>query len=602
MKVALISTYTHPIALGLRLVSSYLKAAGHDVEMIFMSSKRDTARADFSPALLDSLVERLRDRDLIGMGLMTNTYHRACVLVETIRNADLRAPIIWGGTHPTVAPDESLEVPDAICVGEGEEPMLRLIEHMEAGKDPTGIDSLGFRAGGFFGNRETIRNPVLPLEQELDDYPFADYELETHFVAAKDGLEPARLDNLRGTLHRLRIETTRGCPYPCTFCNNAALLKVYRGKGSWVRKRSADNVIAEIHKARACFPTIEAINVVDDLFFVRSEEDIEDFAIKYKQQVDLPLELDAFPNTITREKVLSLARVPINLISMGIQSGCADTLKNIYKRPTPIEKIVEGINLFADNNIRAEYHYIVNNPFESDANRIETLRFAARHHRGPSILRIFPLQFYPGTPLYDQARQAGLIGQRHEMAYQYTYTGKTHILGSLYLDVWLRCVLHMRNWGVPSFMLLALIDFVTHPWVRKVLDRPAFVPVAYGFYRVGRFIAKNILHQIFVKPFSYLFRTRKPRYDELHPEDEVTLPRNNMAAAGNGGGGNGKPRRHALAGPVPTQRWTVPLGNQHARLRRESGCADDAGLEAAAVAARSSSTAQPLPVLNAPGV
>ena len=120
MKITLVATYTHPVALGLRFVSAYLKAAGHDVEMIFMKSKRDTAKADFSEPALENFVERLRDRDLIGMGLMTNTFFRACVLTRRIRDAGIRAPIIWGGTHPTVAPVESLEVPDVICVGEGE--------------------------------------------------------------------------------------------------------------------------------------------------------------------------------------------------------------------------------------------------------------------------------------------------------------------------------------------------------------------------------------------------------------------------------------------------------------------------------------------------
>ena len=564
MKITLVATYTHPVALGLRFVSSYLKAAGHDVEMIFMKSKRDTAKADFSELVLENFVERLRDRDLIGMGLMTNTFYRACVLTRRIRDAGIKAPIIWGGTHPTVAPDESLEVPDIICVGEGEEPTLQLAERLEEGKDPTDIGSLGFRAGGPFGNKLTIRNPVQRLERELDDYPFPDYELETHWVVGRDGLEPARPDNLRGTLHRLRIETTRGCPYPCTFCNNAALLKIYRGKGSWVRKRSADNVIEEIQKARACFPTIEAVNIVDDLFFIRSEQDMEDFADKYAEQVNLPLELDAFPNTISEAKVKTLARVPISLISMGIQSGSADTLKNIYKRPTPIEKIVEGINLFSKYKLRTEYHYIVNNPFESDRNRIETIRFAATHHRGPSILRIFPLQFYPGTPLYDRAREAGLIGQRHDSAYQYTYTGSTHLLGSQYLDIWLRVILNLRNWRVPSWPLHRLIDVVTHPLGRKVLQRRWFVPISYGLYRVGRFIARKLIYQTFIRPFTYL--RRKPRYEELHPEDEVTLPRNNM---------NLEPARAPRTRErspkiLSTARWSVPKINLHARRHRES--------------------------------
>lgn len=584
MKIALVSTYTHPIALGLRFVSSYIKAAGHDVEMLFMSSKRDTADADFPPAALEAFIERCRKVDLIGMGLMTNTFHRATVLTEAIRKAGIKAPIIWGGTHPTVAPDESLEVADMICVGEGEEPLLQLIERLEAGKDPKDIGSIGFRAGGPFGNKDTFRNPVQNLETDLDDYPFPDYELHTHWVVEKGELVPARPENLRGSLHRLRIETTRGCPYPCTFCNNAALLNVYRGKGSWVRQRSNDNVIAEIEKARACFPSIEAINIVDDLFFVRSEEDIEDFAIKYKERINLPLELDAFPNTITREKVKSLARVPIGLISMGIQSASPDTLKNIFKRPTPIEKIIEGINTFSGFGIRAEYHYIISNPYEPDENVIETMRFAATHHKGPAILRVFPLMFYPGTPLYERARADGIIGKRDEFAYNYMYSGKLRLGKHDYLGTWLRVVLNLRNMGMPSWLCHRLVDVVTNRFVRKCLDRKAFAPVASATYTVGRKLYKNLIFQPFIRPFRYL--RRKPRYEELHPEDEVTLPRNNMGA-----GGIEPSPSHKLAEEIaqPVGRWSVPRTNRHALRRR--GKADAVPLTLAPTGAGTASAA-----------
>jgi radical SAM superfamily enzyme YgiQ (UPF0313 family) len=574
VRISLVSTYTHPIALGLRYVSSYLKAAGQDVRVLFMSSRKDTARADFSPSLLEDFLARLKDSDVIGMSLMTNTFNRAALLTEHIRRAGIGAPIIWGGTHPTVAPEESLEVADVICVGEGEEPMLQFVERLEAGRDPTDVPSLGFRAGGPFGNARTLRNEVRSLERELDDYPFPDYELDTHWVAAGDRMVPAEPANLRGTLHRLRIETTRGCPYPCTFCNNAALLKVYRGKGSWVRKRSADNVIAEINRARLSFPTIEAVNIVDDLFFVRSEQEIEEFAQRYQEKVNLPLELDAFPNTITEQKVRSLTRVPIDLISMGIQSGSADTLFNIYRRPTKREQVVRSIQTFRKFRIRAEYHYIVSNPYEPEKNVIETMRFIADHHKGPAVLRVFPLMFYPGTPLYDQARRDGIIKDRDPAAYEYMYTGTLQFAKHDYLAAWLRIVLHAKNYGLPAWMAHRIIDVVTHPWTRRVIDKRWFGPVIYGTYLIGRKLLRNLVYQPFIRPFKYL--ARKPRYAEVFPEDEVTLPRNNMAAGGAAPGDQRLQRRY-LAGAAPVRPWRVERINRHAMRYRKP--LDEAALQ-----------------------
>ncbi|MHC4064848.1 MAG: hypothetical protein ACYSUI_10155, partial [Planctomycetota bacterium] len=66
-----------------------------------------------------------------------------------------------------------------------------------------------------------------------------------------------------------------------------------------------------------------------------------------------------------------------------------------------------------------------------------------------------------------------------------------------------------------------------HPTVRGLLDRPWFAPASYRLWRMGRVVLKNLIYQPFIRPFRYL-RRRKPRYDELHPQDEVTLPRNPM--------------------------------------------------------------------------
>jgi anaerobic magnesium-protoporphyrin IX monomethyl ester cyclase len=506
MRITLISTYTHPVALGLRYISAELRAAGHDTEIFLMQSRRDTTRPDWSNPALEDLIERLRKSDLIGVSLMTNTFHRACFLTQRLRQAALRAPIIWGGTHPTVAPDESLEIADAICIGEGELPMRELVSRLAEGRDPTDVPGLAFRAEGLFGNRRTIRNPPAPLTDNLDDYPFPDWDLSHQFVPDRAGLRPARPENLRGALDTLRVQTARGCPFHCTFCNNAALQELHRGRGKWVRLRSVDNVLTEIRHLRARFQTIRAINFVDDLFLVRSVEQLEEFAEKYNRQVGLPLQLDAFPNTVTESKVRILARLPLQLVSMGIESASAATLRDIYQRPTPPARIAQAIELFARYRIPVEYHYIVSNPYEPEQNVIETMRFIADHHRGRAVLRVFPLMFYPGTPLYQRAKADGLIGARDEAAYDCMGTGGLELARHDYLAIWLRLILALRNVGLPSRAAHRLIDFATHRHVRAVLDRRWFGPAAFLAYRLTRKLWRNFIHQPLFKPWKYLRR------------------------------------------------------------------------------------------------
>lgn len=523
MNIVLVSAHTHPVALGLRYISSALKAAGHNVKVLFMSSRKPTTQADYPPAVQEAFLDHCRTADLIGISLMTGNFDRACTLTEWIRGAGIRAPILWGGTHPTIAPDECLEVADIICVGEGEKPVTDLAACLAAGGNPTAIGSLGFRAGGPFGNAQRILNCVQPLITDLDSIPFPDYELATHWIVEKGQLVQATPANLRGTLTRLRLLSTRGCPNPCSFCNNTTLMRIHKDAGPWVRRRSVDNVLAEMVQTVQAFPSIEEINIVDDLFFIRDEAEMQEFVEKYLAQVNLPLELDAHPNTITEGKVACLSRLPISLMSMGIQSASPDTLKNVYNRPTPVENIARAIGIFHKYRLPTEYHYIINNPYEPDANVIQTMRFIADHHRKAAVLRVFPLQFYPGSPLYERARKDGVIGARHEETYKVIYTSNLQLAGHNYLSVWLHAVLGLRNIGGPSWMAHALISFVTCRPVRWCLDRRYFTPAAFLTYQVTR--------RVF-KPFARLARLlrRKPRRRARSRAEELTLPRNNLMA------------------------------------------------------------------------
>ncbi|MBN1513353.1 MAG: B12-binding domain-containing radical SAM protein [Phycisphaerae bacterium] len=509
MHVILVSTYVYPIALGMRYVSAVLKRAGHRVTVLFLNTPPGKPQMELPPGLRDDFVDHCREADVIGVSLMTHSFQRSCHLTQIIREAGLRAPVVWGGTHATVAPRESAEFADYVCVGEGENPMLAFVDALAAGRDPGGTRGFACIRHGRF-----VQNPAFPLTSDLDTLPFPDYDMEGHWVVQRGRLMEARPELLGGVLQRYRTSSTRGCPYSCSFCNNSTQMRVYRGPGlgKWVRKRSTESVIVELESICARYTQVEAVNLIDDLFLIRSEAEIEEFVEAYRARVNLPIEFDAFPNTITERKIAQLARLPVSLISMGIQSGSPDTLRNLYNRPTHTQTVAKAIDIIARHGLPAEYHYLVANPFESEASRVETLRFAAEHHRGPARIRIFPLQFYPGSVLYDRARTEGVIGERHEEAYRFASAGKgkRHLLTLGYLDIWLMIVLGLRNAGLSAHTAHRAVSFALNPFVRWCLDRRRFASVAFVIYRVGRSLYRNLIVKPILRPIAWLRRRRRP--------------------------------------------------------------------------------------------
>jgi radical SAM superfamily enzyme YgiQ (UPF0313 family) len=470
--------------------------------MIFLSIKRSLkAEKGYRGGLVDQFLDKVKDSDLIGIGLMTNTYYQARELTEAIRRANIKTPIIWGGVHPTVAPDSCIDTADMLCVGEGEWPMVDLADAMQRNTDYTTIPNLWVRRNG-----QVIKNDVRPLFENLDELPFPDYQIEqNHFVAHKGQIVPARPGNLHGTLLRYRLLTTRGCPYNCAFCCNSVWIKLYKGKGHWVRKRSVPNIIAELEQIKNRFPTVNSIGITDDTFFIREEEEFEQFAKLYNERIGFPFDAYTHPASLSRRKLDILQGCGCALIKMGIQSGSQDTNYTIFNRRVPNETVINAMRLLEEfPTITKEYHYIVDNPFEPEKNVKETLHFAAENHRGRYRVEIFPLALFPGSALYYRAKQEGILKDEQEQVqiYERAYTGKAKrrfdLLG--YQVMLLRVVVYLRSHWVPSKVLHRFIDFMLARPVRFCLDRRWFKLSAVWVYLVGRHIRKT-LYQIFVRPF-----------------------------------------------------------------------------------------------------
>lgn len=508
MNISLVGTYSSPEVTGLRSISSTLKARGHRVRLILLTTKRtDRVEKGCHSTVADQCVDLLRDSDLIGISLMTNTYLRARDLTRAIKAAGLKAPVVWGGVHPTVSPESCIEHTDIVCVGEGEGPMIDLADAIEKGQDYTQIKSLWVRNNG-----TVIKNEVRPLMENLDELPFPDYDIDQdQYVVHKGKLVPASVRTMRGALVRYRLLSTRGCPYACAFCCNSTWLRIYRGKGNWVRKRSVGNVIAELEHIKKRFPTVRALTISDDTFFVRDEAEFEEFARLYREKIGWPFEINTHPATITRRKIELLHNAGCALVKMGIQSGCQETNYEIFNRRVSNDKVIEAMAILNEfPRLQKEYHYIVSNPFEADESVRKTLHFAVENHRGNFRTLIFPLALFPGSELHRRGTEAGLIREEQTELYERVYTGKAKRrfdrLG--YHTILLKVMIQLRQWHIPSAVLHKGIDLMLARPIRYCLDRKGFLLSAFGIYLLGRSV-NRAFYQLFLRPF----RKHRRQYD-----------------------------------------------------------------------------------------
>lgn len=474
--ITLISAYPDIYAIGMRILSACLKQRGHRVRLIFLP---ETFGGTYSEAVLEEVATLAVGSDLIGISLMTDQFHKAVQITQKLK-ARLEVPLIWGGVHPTMSPEECLEYVDMICIGEGEGAMVELADKLADGEDFYETRNIWFK------RKDTIiRNKMRPLIQDLDSIPAADYELEEHYILSEGHVLKADASLLQKHYRPYYITIpSRGCPYSCTYCCNNRFNRMYPGQKT-IRKRSLDAVVNELEVIMRKLPFLSEIWFDDDSFFLYTEEEIRNFSQSYKVRIGLPLRIGgATPLTITRKKLALLVDGGLIRVRMGIQSGAERTKKMYHRRHTnqEVAAAVKIINEFREC-VLPTYDVIIDNPWEDENDLIETLRFMARLP-GPYRLGLFSLNFYPGTELFDRAVKEGLISPKSK-DYQpkvYYHFKETH-LNRLFLLL-AECALEGK---IPTRMLFAL----TNNWVRRLkLHR-----LLYSLFRRWR-RAKSLLRQL----------------------------------------------------------------------------------------------------------
>jgi radical SAM superfamily enzyme YgiQ (UPF0313 family) len=404
---------------------------------------------------------KVLDAGTVAIGVTALTGSMITNALDALREArrHSKAPIVWGGVHASLLPEQTVshELADFVVEGEGEFALAELCRRLASGADTAGIPGVWRKAGGKIDH--TPRAPLLDLDS-LPPVPFHLADME-RYIQLFDGGKRA-----------LFLQSSRGCPFPCAYCYNT----VYN-KGAW-RGASAKKVLSEI-AAQKDRLRLDAVFIWDDNFFidpqrardiVRGVRDMGLRCLLHGADVESLARM-------TDADLDFLEEMGVEALAIGIESATDRVRRDVLKKPGSIAHVRGQLHRFKGRKIDLSCFFILGFPTETRAEMRATVEFAMEvMSMGPNfhVERIYNFTPYPGTGLYDVVKAGGM-----------SFPGKLEDWGTHHWDY-----SHMfehdpelkdyieRVYKVSKFLDTIKDPFVDLPWYAKAVFL-AYHPVAW---------------------------------------------------------------------------------------------------------------------------
>ncbi len=307
---------------------------------------------------------------------------------------------IMGGPHATFFPEGTLVDAqlDAVCIGEGDLAFPRFLDRVQEGRDFLDVNNLMTlpKSNAQFNilTNPISRPPLDVLVQDLDSLPFPDREL--FFNQGDIGQNPLK-----------HFFISRGCPYSCTYCFNDSFREMYSGQ-KYVRRKSVDSVLEEIKEVRERWP-MKSIKFYDDIFSLKVDDWLKEFAEKYPKQVGLPFFALLRANLVTDEMADLLKQSGCHAISMSIEAANPRIREEILNRKMTNSQIISAYRAFGERGIAIQSNNILGLPTSTIEDDIATLDLNIECGKHATVMAEFGTAHpYPGTALGDYCQKHGL--------------------------------------------------------------------------------------------------------------------------------------------------------------------------------------------------
>jgi len=352
--------------LGLLYIASMLESRGFEVKVVdeMVGEIFEDVVRDFKP-------------DVVGLGVVSPCINRAIYLTKFAH--DNGAKVIVGGPHASAIPERAISELncEAACFGESEWTFLEYCQ----GKTLSKIDGLAYKDK----KGKIHKNNARALEENLDNFPFPArhlIDLEKYAGTVQFGFvcKPGEITT--------QINSSRGCPFTCTFCADHATFQ------RRTRYRSTENIVAEIKMLKDKYG-IRSI-IFDDVNFTTEEVRVREICAAIK---DLKIRWSCQLRVkISEETLRAMKNSGCEVVSFGVESGSQKVLNKVQKGIT-ISMIEETFKIARRVGLRTKSYFIVGLPGEEWDDLEQSVALAKRIN--PDYLWLSFFTPVPGAKLFD---------------------------------------------------------------------------------------------------------------------------------------------------------------------------------------------------------
>ena len=376
MKITLIQPFTDNLEppLSLAFIAGSLKRAGHAVRIIDLQIPEIRNQWES--------IFHSEPTDMVGITAMTPQISQAHEIAQRIKKKAPSIPIVAGGVHPTLLPEQTLkEFPafDLLVIGEGEETIVEVAARQEQGKPiaDKAISGIAYRSGD-----EIVLTTPRPRIQDLDALPnpHEHYDFDYYLKNNSFGF----------TDNSVSMIISRGCPYNCKFCAT---------KNFWTRNyisKSTDGVINEIRHVLQ--RGAEGIVFRDSTFNINRKW-IYEFCDKiHKEGLRFKWAMNARVNLVDYDSFQYMKKAGLDTVYFGVESGSQKIL-DFYGKGITLQQTQKAFEVCRKLKIHTGAYFMLGALPETREDMEMTYAFVKKLK--PTFSLVFIFMPLPGSELYE---------------------------------------------------------------------------------------------------------------------------------------------------------------------------------------------------------